>query len=140
MKLSLRFFLFLGAFTFGSVLFGNSLSIFNDSMYELTATVYSADGQKLGSMTVASQNQFTWYSNYQNTNTDYSQTPYSVHFSCPSGSDFGVVDNASPGATVTAMSSMGRRMCTKKQEEKIAAEKKAAEQSSGSSTNSSSRN
>lgn len=95
-----------------------SLMIINDSPYPLQATIFAGDGTRLGTMTLAARHSMTWtdYSVFnpggqgleQNT---YSQTPYSVMWTCVTGQGFSVCENLSPGSMVTARGGAGPCSC-----------------------------
>lgn len=93
-----------------SSLFAGSLRIMNDSPYTLSAEVLSADGVSQGKLTLGPQQQSTWQS-FDSDNSVWSQTPYTVIFTCKTGKQYGVFSGAQQGATVNALSSTGNRYC-----------------------------
>ncbi|QVL57815.1 MAG: hypothetical protein KFB93_01690 [Simkaniaceae bacterium] len=102
--------LFALALTAISTLFGGSVRIFNDSPYLLKAEVIASDGGSKGKMSINPQQQITWQDSSSGTNV-WSQTPYTVIFTCKDGKQFGVLSGVQQGATVTALSSSGDRYC-----------------------------
>ena len=114
-----NFVLFLLFFVSGTLLNASSVSIFNDSPYPLHVQVLAADGTSKGKLQVNPQQQATWTdtSGYR---TTWSQTPYTVIFTCTTGKIYGVFSGVSPGALVTAASSNGPHYCEpeKKEDEK----------------------
>ena len=105
-----KFIFFVMAFLSGTLLHAGSVSIHNDSPYPLHIEVLSASGVSQGKLQVAPQQQATWTdtSGYQAT---WSQTPYSVIFTCSTGEVYGVFSGVSPGALVTASASTGSHYC-----------------------------
>ncbi|MEM7175575.1 MAG: hypothetical protein AAF443_06595 [Chlamydiota bacterium] len=103
------FFLFITVL-FATELFSAAVTIFNDSPFPLKAEIVAADGTKKGSVQVTPQQTVTW----QDPETGYavwSQTPYTVIFTCRDGKQFGIYTDVSPGATITALTSSGDRYC-----------------------------
>lgn len=110
--------------SFSALSFG-SIRLNNDSPSKLRAVIRAADGTYLGEMVILPGHFNTWSTDYPSfgpggTNYEkqpsWSQTPYTVTWHCLDGGLFGVVDDVSPGALVTAGSSNGPRYC--KPEEK----------------------
>lgn len=95
---------------FWTSLFAGSVTVYNDSPFPLTATIISADGQTKGTVTVEPQHQSTWQEPSQGTPV-WSETPYTVIFTCKTGKQFGVVSNIGQGSLVTAMQSSGNLYC-----------------------------
>ncbi|MBI3211233.1 MAG: hypothetical protein HYZ47_00910 [Simkania negevensis] len=102
------FFLFF--FLIGSFLYSGSISIYNDSPFVLNAAIIAADGSRLGTVTLTPQQQTTWQGGYSGTPV-WSQTPYTVIFTCKTGKQFGVFSNVQSGATINVLSSTGDRYC-----------------------------
>lgn len=95
-----------------------SLTLFNDSPFVLHATILAADGTVLSQMTISPQHQQNWKDSITGA-THFSQTPYTVIWSCKEGTEYGVFTNLGPGAWATAQSSVGAKYCKpkKKREE-----------------------
>ncbi len=95
--------------------FANSLTLFNNSPFTLTATVLAADGTNLGQFTINSQNGAQWSDQYEmagtSANPNASQTPYTVIWYCPEGTEYGINPQQSPGAYVTSGSAQGNLSC-----------------------------
>lgn len=96
-----------------ALLFASSVVIYNDSPFPLHAEIVSADGVSRGKVQVAPQQQITWRdtTGYQ---AVWSQTPYTVIFTCASGKVYGVYSGVSAGALATPQSSTGDRYCEPK--------------------------
>lgn len=99
--------------------FGGSITVYNDSPFPLNATILAADGTKKANVHVMPQHTGTW-NDPSPPNAVFSQTPYTVVFTCKNGKQFGVYSGASQGSWVTAMSAQGERFCEpeKKKEQK----------------------
>ncbi|MDJ0652256.1 MAG: hypothetical protein QNJ27_04560 [Simkaniaceae bacterium] len=105
---------------FGNVtLFAGSVRIMNDSSFPLNAEIIASDGSRKGKLSLAPQQQMTWQDSSSGAAV-WSQTPYTVIFTCKNGKQFGVLSGVQQGGTVTALSSSGDRYCEppKKKEEK----------------------
>lgn len=98
---------------FFSTLSAESVLIYNDSIYTLTAQIISGGGDNLGGVTVLPKHQMRWTSSYQGLGV-YSQTPYTIVFSCVEGEEYGITTNVPQGATVNAQSAQGRKYCPPK--------------------------
>ena len=101
-----------------TTLFAGSVRIMNDSPFPLNAEIIASDGSHKGKLSIAPQQQMTWQDSSSGA-TVWSQTPYTVIFTCKNGKQFGVLSGVQQGATVTALSSSGDRYCEppKKKEE-----------------------
>lgn len=95
-------------------LFPAAITILNDSSFNLKATIISATGKKKGSLDIQPQHTATWTDSTPQ-NAIWSQTPYTVIFTCKSGDVFGTYSNVSPGGTITALSSSGTHYCNPQQ-------------------------
>ncbi len=95
-------------------LFSAAITLLNDSSFTLKATIISATGKKKGSLEIQPQHTATWTEATQG-NAVWSQTPYTVIFTCKSGEVFGTYSNVSPGGTITALSSSGTHYCNPQQ-------------------------
>ncbi len=120
-KMKVIFALLLFSFT---TLFAGSVRIMNDSPFPLRAEVIAADGSSGGKLLINSQQQVTWQDSYSGANV-WSQTPYTVIFTCKDGKQFGVLSGVQQGATISALSSSGDRYCQpeKKKDDKEGASK-----------------
>jgi hypothetical protein len=99
---------------FQNVCFANSVSMFNDSIYTLKATIYDATGTLLGEFILTPRDAAEWSDNLMNFGTetqDASQTPYVVNWLCMNGSSYGSCNNVAAGSVVTAQSCGGEQQC-----------------------------
>ncbi|PCI77194.1 hypothetical protein COB21_03410 [Candidatus Aerophobetes bacterium] len=99
-----------------SSLFGVSVSIYNDSPFHLTAEILLADGSNKGKVQLPPLNMTTWHAELGN--AVWSQTPFTVIFTCRNGSQYGVFSGVQTGATITALTSQGKRYCQKVKKDK----------------------
>lgn len=103
-------------YLFAFLLFGNatifagSVRIMNDSPFPLNAEIIASDGSRKGKLSIAPQQQMTWQDSSSGAAV-WSQTPYTVIFTCKNGKQFGVLSGVQQGGTVTALSSSGDRYC-----------------------------
>ena len=91
-------------------LFAGSVTMLNDSPFQLKATILSAQGDNLGSVTIMPTHQITWQDSWTSGQT-FSETPYSVIWYCMEGREYGIATNVGSGALVTATGSEGPRIC-----------------------------
>jgi hypothetical protein len=115
--------LFLAFFFFvASKVFAGTLVLFNDSPYELTAIVYSANGTFLGQLIIQPGMQANWVERVSPTplkipNTpSVSQTPYTVVWRCSHGESYSMCNDVSTGANVRATICPGNHFCPSKQD------------------------
>jgi hypothetical protein len=95
-----------------SVAHAASLTIYNDSVYTLTATIFSNDGLNCGGVIVTPSHQMQWQSSFQNADNDRNiMTPLTVILTCPSGESFGTWLQVPTGATINALGSQGAHYC-----------------------------
>lgn len=115
----IRWTLFLLCVT-SSSLFAGSLRLYNDSPYKLRVVIRAADGTYLGEMIILPEHFMTWSSDYPSfgpsgsrseLNPTRSQTPYTVLWYCMDGGEYGISTNVAAGASVSAESSDGNRIC-----------------------------
>lgn len=92
-------------------LLGGTVRIMNDSPFALHAEVVSADGQSKGKLFLNPQQQLTWTDSASSGTNVWSQTPYTVIFTCKNGKQFGVSSGIQQGGLVMALSSSGDRYC-----------------------------
>lgn len=90
--------------------FAGSVTMLNDSPFQLRAIILSAQGDNLGSVTVMPTHQITWQDSYSGGQT-FSNTPYSVIWYCMEGREYGIWTNVGSGALVTATGAEGPRIC-----------------------------
>lgn len=105
--------LFLLAFA-PCLLFAGSIRFYNDSPYKLRAVVRANDGSYLGEQIVLPHTSNIWtdqYSQYGPANPDHTKTPYTVHWYCLNGTEYGIHTNVATGMAVTANAAQGARMC-----------------------------
>ncbi len=98
--------------------FANSINLFNDSEYKLTATIYDANGTLMGEFVLNPRDAIDWSDDQYNfgSQTQYiSQVPYTVNWTCMAGNAYGSCDNISPGSIVTAQSCGGVQECDQQQ-------------------------
>lgn len=124
-------FLFGASLIFPFFLQAATVRLMNDSQFLLTAVIYAADGTELGSTVVPPEQTSTWsdeeYSDdssgdqfkhfgtpsLSEQDASYSQTPYTVIWSCPDGTQFSTCQDVATGATVTAQGCGGSHYCKK---------------------------
>ncbi|HEU64736.1 MAG: hypothetical protein KR126chlam4_00298 [Candidatus Anoxychlamydiales bacterium] len=101
-------------------LFADGIKLFNDSPFELTAIVQSADGKVIAQKNFAPEEQSVWstdqtstewISNYDATS---SYTPYTVIWRCSYEGYYSVCSEVAAGAMVTAHSCPGSKYCKPK--------------------------
>jgi len=95
---------------FSKIAFGSSVVLYNDSSFVLTATIRSARGAILGSVTVKPNDSTIW----QETSSGapaFSETPYTVNWTCEHGSPFAVSVNVPSGGTATPLNASGAHYC-----------------------------
>ncbi len=103
-----------------STIFAESLTLINDSAYELTVIIQSANGKILAQPTIHPGDQLVWNSDQEpidlkmEYNSSGSYTPYTVIWRCSYEGYYSVCANASPGATITANTCPGARFCKPK--------------------------
>ena len=101
-----------------------SVLLLNDSPYELTAVVQSADGKVLGQQTIQPGEQAEWTTDLNPTYLDVpatpnvSLTPFTVLWKCPYQGYYSVCSNVSAGALARANGCLGMRYCVPKPEKK----------------------
>jgi hypothetical protein len=101
-----------GSLFCSSLLFGGSVRIFNDSIYQLTANILAADGSHQGSLSLAPQQQAQWQ-DFSGDNSTWSQTPYTIVLICKNGKTFGTITGVGQGGTVSVLSARGPLVCEK---------------------------
>ncbi len=97
----------------------NSVSLFNDSPYTLSAVIFDANGTQLGEFVLNSRDATEWSDNDMNFGTESqyaSQVPYTVNWNCMSGNSYGVCEDVAAGSVVTAQSCGGVQECPKQQQ------------------------
>ena len=108
-KLLLPLLFFIYAISTG---WANSVSLVNNSIYTLKATIYDANETFLGQFVINPGEATQWSYNYQNLNfgsaNNYeSMAPYTVNWFCMNGSPYGTCTYVAAGAVVTAQSCGG---------------------------------
>lgn len=96
-----------------------SIRLFNDSPYKLRAVVRGADGSQLGELLINPDQSSTWTDSYGQfgpngyveDTPNKSQTPYAVIWYCLDGNSYSICNIVSTGATVTAQTCDGDRIC-----------------------------
>jgi len=110
-------------------LHAGTVRLMNDSQFPLTAVIYAADGTQLGETVVSPEQTMDWSTEEFSTEGDqfqhfgtpsleeqdatYSQTPYTVTWSCSDGTQFSICQDVATGATVTAQGCGGSHYCKK---------------------------
>lgn len=99
--------------------FANSINLFNDSPYQLKATIYDANGMMLGEFVLNERDATEWSDdqNFGTESADASQSPYSVNWFCINGGSYGMCTNVASGSVVTAQSCGGAQECPQEQQE-----------------------
>lgn len=98
--------------------FSYSLTLINDSPFELTATIQGATGVVLGQETLQPNEQRHWSTDMQTTevkeiyDANFSLTPFTVVWKCAYKGYYSIITNVSPGATVKAHDGEGSKECT----------------------------
>lgn len=90
--------------------FSAAVTVFNDSPFVLNATILDATGQIKGKITLAPQHQMKWQDSQQNVST-FSETPFTVIFTCSDGTEYGVSNDIPQSSFVSATASNGRHFC-----------------------------
>lgn len=105
---------------FCSGLCAGTVRLYNDSSFKLRALIRAADGTYLGEMVVLPYHQTVWNGGYVafgpnsnafQPNPSFSQTPYTVHWVCLDGDEFGVLTEIPTGGLAQARSSVGPLYC-----------------------------
>ena len=113
MKKKLTIFLLL--LTWQIVVFGDSLTLINDSTSRLNAVIQDATGTVLGEMVINAGDSSTWNLNYDYAGYDAQptnpQTPYTVNWYCMSGDLFGTCMGVASDSSITAQSCGGDQQC-----------------------------
>jgi len=101
-------------------LFADSIKLFNDSPFELTAIVQSADGKIVAQKNFAPEEQAVWSTDQTSTewtssfDASSSYTPYTVIWRCSYEGYYSVCAEVAAGAMVTAHSCPGSKYCKPK--------------------------
>lgn len=93
-----------------SPLFAASITVYNDSPYFLTATLYSREKEELTTLEIPKDHSVQWADGLFNSR-DYTKGPYSVIFTCPNGDEYGTVSKIPENSTVYAKRALGRKKC-----------------------------
>ncbi len=103
------------AFIFAaSALWANSVTLFNDSIFSLKASLYAYDGRLLGQYVLAPRDSAEWNNEYTGIGTpnyNESETPYTVNWYCLSGAPFSTCTDVAAGSVVTAQGCSGPKEC-----------------------------
>lgn len=103
-------------------LFSASLFLINDSKWQLAALIEAADGTKLDELVLEAGERVRWSTELYNSKAkvpqvaNYSLTPFTVTWLCPSRGTYSVCTDIASGATVTAHSGFGNFRCTTQEE------------------------
>lgn len=110
-----------------SVATAGTIRLFNDSPYKLRAVIRANDASYVGELTILPGYASSWSSESSffgpggHAHMDapnYTMTPFSVHWYCPDGGDFGVSDNIATGGAAVALGSTGVHYCKPPAEKK----------------------
>ncbi|MFZ4773272.1 MAG: hypothetical protein ACOYK9_04700 [Chlamydiia bacterium] len=102
-------------------LFGQTLKLYNDSAFDLHATIYAYDGTKLETLNLGPQVTVIWELGYAGFERSPSMTttPFSVSFFCETGELYGAWTAVPTGALVNASGSpVGPKGCKIKKPKK----------------------
>lgn len=101
--------------------FANSVNLFNDSPMTLRAVIMGADGSELGEFVLNPRDATQWSDDEDLgvVSSDASQVPYTVYWYCMGGAAYGVCEDVSAGAVVTAQSCGGNQECPSSNEEDL---------------------
>ncbi len=111
-----------------------SLTLINDSSYELTAIVRGADGTFLGQLTIQPGEQKLWSQDLSSFELQVpnapvvSITPYTVVWKCSHQGIYSMCTNVATGSIVTANSCPGNYFCSPNDEETKNENKGSSEQ------------
>ncbi len=105
--------IFLIAFSLFGPLWGNSVSLFNNTHVKLKAVVQAADGTVLDEVILDARDASTWADDlYQFGYTPSgSKTPYTVNWYCMGGQSFGTCEDVASGSIVLAQNCSGPHEC-----------------------------
>ncbi len=101
-------------------IFADSVTLYNDTPFELTAVVQSANGRVLAQKSMQPGEQSNWDTDQDVTQLDVdynvqtSYTPYTVIWRCSYQGFYSVCTNVATGAIVTANACNGPRYCRPK--------------------------
>ncbi|MBN2479757.1 MAG: hypothetical protein JXA94_05975 [Parachlamydiales bacterium] len=110
----------LSIFLFIGYSYADSLYLYNDTPFQLTAIVQSANGKVLGQTTFQPGDQSNWDSDSSKTQLDInydatsSYTPYTVIWRCEYGGFFAMCSNVAAGSNVSASECPGPHYCKPK--------------------------
>jgi len=103
-----------------------SIRLFNDSPYQLRAVIRGADGTQLGEVVINAHQSSTWTDSYGQVGNigqpfveqapSQSRTPYTVLWYCPDGNNYSMCQIVETGATITAQTCSGDRICKPQKE------------------------
>ena len=105
--------LILSSLLIASPLFGVKINVVNNSTYTLHAKIYDRDQNELASFELSPDHTNTWFDSLYNAK-DYSKGPFSVHFTCPMGDNYGTVYRIMDGGTARAKAARGPKKCYSK--------------------------
>ncbi len=98
-----------------AALWGDSLTLNNDSTLMLSAEILDANGTLLEEVVLEPQDTTTWSLDYEYFGYDAQpsnpQVPYTVNWYCPSGQLFGTCYDVSSDSAVNALSCLGDQAC-----------------------------
>jgi hypothetical protein len=102
-------------------LFAGSIRLYNDSSYKLRAVIQGADGSQLGEVLINPTQSYTWADTYGQVGNigqpfveeapNSPRTPYTVLWYCLDGNSYSICSIVETGATITAQSCTGARIC-----------------------------
>ncbi|PCI77193.1 hypothetical protein COB21_03405 [Candidatus Aerophobetes bacterium] len=91
------------------LLFGENITLFNDSKITLNATIYKQQNVVF-SVILQEGQAYTWQDS-QGGSKNYQKGPFSIIFTCKNGSTWGVINNANWGFTYKANAASGNKRC-----------------------------
>ncbi|MFA6119613.1 MAG: hypothetical protein WCT85_02600 [Parachlamydiales bacterium] len=113
-------------------IFADSITLYNDSPFQLTAVVQSADGNVLAENVMAPNQQSVWDTNQISTQlkinykSSTSYTPFTVIWRCDYQGYYSVCTNIAAGSMVTADSCPGPHYCQPKPKKEEGMENKTS--------------
>ena len=103
-----------------NALFAYTLTLINDSPFELTAIVQAATGQHLGQELLQPGEKNKWSTDIENTNVEeiydsnVSLTPFTVTWKCSYKGYYSISNDVSPGSILRASQGSGSKASTPK--------------------------
>lgn len=108
----------------GNTFYKGEITLYNDSPYILSASVFTRSGAYLGQVTLQPGQQKNFVTNINSTSLnrpgypDVSITPYRIIWQCPGGGIYSMCMDGAVGAFVRASACQGQLFCSPKEEKK----------------------